>query len=70
MADTSFDLNNRANKIAPNAMNHNQYLYGEVFARQILGSKEKQISLIVLGAGVDAKIGLPTCADLIARIVE
>ena len=60
MADTSFDINNGANQIAPNAMTQNQYFYGEEFARKILGSKDKPLSLIVLGAGVDATIGLPT----------
>ena len=28
MADTSFDINNGANQIAPNAMTQNQYFYG------------------------------------------
>lgn len=70
MADTSFDINNGANQIAPNAMTQNQYFYGEEFARKILGSKDKPLSLIVLGAGVDATIGLPTSADLIPRIVD
>ena len=49
MADTSFDINNGANQIAPNAMTQNQYFYGEEFARKILGSKDKPLSLIVLG---------------------
>lgn len=70
MADTSFDINNGANQIAPNAMTQNQYFYGEEFARKILGSKDKPLSLVVLGAGVDATIGLPTSADLIPRIVD
>lgn len=33
MADTSFDINNGANQIAPNAMTQNQYFYGEEFAK-------------------------------------
>lgn len=70
MADTSFDINNGTNQIAPNAMTQNQYFYGEEFARKILGSKEKPLSLVVLGAGVDATIGLPTSAALIPRIVD
>lgn len=70
MADTSFDINNGANQIAPNAMTQNQYFYGEEFARKILGSKDKPLILVVLGAGVDATIGLPTSADLIPRIVD
>lgn len=70
MAGTSFDINNGANQIAPNAMTQNQYFYGEEFARKILGSKDKPLSLVVLGAGVDATIGLPTSADLIPRIVD
>lgn len=41
MAGTSFDINNGANQIAPNAMTQNQYFYGEEFARKILGSKDK-----------------------------
>ena len=40
MADTSFDINNGANLIAPNAMTQNQYFYGEEFARKI-GSSVK-----------------------------
>ena len=38
--------------------------------RKILGSKEKPLTLVVLGAGVDATMGLPTSADLIPRIVD
>ena len=34
MAGTSFDINNGANQIAPNAMTQNQYFYGEEFARK------------------------------------
>ena len=70
MADTSFDINNGTNQIAPNAMTQNQYFYGEEFARKILGCKDKPLSLVVLGAGVDATIGLPTSAALIPRIVD
>lgn len=70
MADASFDINNGANQIAPNAMTQNQYFYGEEFARKILGSKDEPLTLVVLGAGVDATIGLPTSADLIPRIVD
>ncbi len=38
--------------------------------RKILGSKEEPLTLVVLGAGVDATMGLPTSADLIPRIVD
>ena len=48
MADTSFDINNGANQIAPKAKTQNQYFFGEEFARKILGSKDKPLSLVVL----------------------
>lgn len=35
MADTSFDINNGANQIAPNAMTQNQYFYGEPQIRNL-----------------------------------
>ena len=70
MADTSFDINNGVNQIAPNAMTQQQIFYGDQFARKILGSKEEPLTLVVLGAGVDATMGLPTSADLIPRIVD
>lgn len=70
MADTSFDINNGVNQIAPNAMTQQQIFYGDQFARKILGSKEEPFTLVVLGAGVDATMRLPTSADLIPRIVD
>ena len=65
-----FDISGGSNLIAPNAMTQQQIFYGDQFARKILGSKEKPLTLVVLGAGVDATIGLPTSADLIPRIVD
>ena len=43
MADTSFDINNGANQIAPNAMTQNQYFYGEEFARKILEARTSHL---------------------------
>ena len=51
-------------------MTQQQIFYGDQFARKILGSKEEPLTLVVLGAGVDATMGLPTSADLIPRIVD
>lgn len=65
-----FDISGGSNLIAPNAMTQQQIFYGDQFARKILGSKEEPLSLVVLGAGVDATMGLPTSADLIPRIVD
>ena len=49
-------------------MTQNQYFYGEEFARKILGSKDKPLSLIVLGAGVDATILAERMAKKLAEI--
>ena len=65
-----FDISGGSNLIAPNAMTQQQIFYGDQFARKILGSKEEPLTLVVLGAGVDATMGLPTSADLIPRIVD
>ncbi len=39
MADTSFDINNGANQIAPNAMTQNQYFYGEGIRSENIGKQ-------------------------------
>ena len=66
----AFDISGGANQIAPNVTTQQQIFYGDEFAKKILGSKERPLSLVVLGAGVDATMGLPTSADLIPRIVD
>ena len=67
---STFDISGGNNMIAPNVTSQQQIFYGDEFARKILGSKEKPLTVIVLGAGVDATLGLPTSASLVPRIVE
>lgn len=66
----TFDIGGGTNQIAPNATTQQQIFYGDELAKTILGCKEKSISVVVLGAGVDATLGFPTSADLIPRIVD
>lgn len=66
----TFDIGGGINQIAPNATTQQQIFYGDELAKTILGCKEKSISVVVLGAGVDATLGFPTSADLIPRIVD
>lgn len=70
MSETTIDVQNGNNQIAPNATTQNQIFYGDQFAEKILGAKEHPLTLVVLGAGVDATLGLPTSSSLVPRIVE
>ncbi len=66
----SFDIGGGNNQIAPNATTQQQIFYGDELAKLILGSKDNPITVVVLGAGVDATLGFPTSSCLIPRIVE
>lgn len=70
MNDTNIDVQNGYNQIAPNATNQIQNFYGFDFAEKLLKTKECPLTLVVLGAGVDATLGLPTSSSLVPRIVE
>ena len=72
MAEQSntFDIRSSNNQIAPNATTQQQIFYGDELAKTILGCKDKPITVVVLGAGVDATLGFPTSANLIPRIVD
>ena len=70
MNDTKFDINQGTNQIAPNATTQNQIFIGDKFAKTVLDIKEHPLILVVMGAGADATLGLPTSSNLIPRIVE
>ena len=70
MTDTKFDINQGTNQIAPNATTQNQIFYGDQFVKTVLNIKEHPLTLVVMGAGADATLGLPTSSNLIPRIVE
>ena len=70
MTDTKFDINQGTNQIAPNATTQNQIFYGDQFAETLLNTKKRPLTLVVIGAGADATLGLPTSSNLIPRIVE
>ena len=70
MNDTNINVQNGYNQIAPNATNQIQNFYGFDFAEKLLKTKECPLTLVVLGAGVDATLGLPTSSSLVPRIVE
>lgn len=71
MNDTNIDFNQGStSQVAPNATTQNQIFVGDQFAKTVLGTKEHPLTLVVLGAGADATLGLPTSATLIPRIVE
>lgn len=70
MNDTNIDVQNGYNQIAPNATNQIQNFYGFDFAEKLLKTKECPLTLVVLGAGVDATLGLSTSSSLVPRIVE
>ncbi len=70
MSDSTFDIHNGNNQIAPNATHLNQIYVGDQFARTLLGCQDAPITLVVLGAGADTTMGLPTSANLIPCIVE
>ena len=66
----TFNISGGASQIAPNATTQQQIFCSEEFAKTILGCKEKPITVVVLGAGVDATLGFPTSANLIPCIVD
>ena len=66
----TFDISGGTSQIAPNATTQQQIFYGDELAKTILGCKDKPISVVVLGAGVDATLGFPTSAHLIPCIVD
>lgn len=70
MEQSTFNVGGGNNQIAPNATTQQQIFYGDELAKLILGSKDKPITIVVLGAGVDATFGFPTSSCLIPRIVE
>ena len=70
MAETTIDVQNGNNQIAPNATIQQQNFYGLEFAEKLLKTKEHPLTLLVLGAGADATLGLPTSSSLVPRIVE
>lgn len=71
MNDTKLDFHQgSASQVAPNATTQNQIFLGDQFAKTVLGTKEHPLTLVVLGAGADATLGLPTSSTLIPRIVE
>ena len=71
MNDTNLDFNQGStSQVAPNATTQNQIFFGDQFAKTVLGTKEHPLTLVVLGAGADATLGLPTSSNLIPRIVE
>lgn len=70
MSDSTFDIHDGNNQIAPNATHLNQIYFGDQFARTLLGCQDTPPTLVVLGAGADTTMGLPTSANLIPCIVE
>lgn len=70
MESNDFDIQGGINQIATNATTQQQIFYGDEFAKKILGSKTKPLTVVVLGAGVDATLGFPTSSTLVPRIVE
>ena len=71
MSDTKLDFHQGStSQVAPNATTQNQIFLGDQFAKTVLGSREHPLTLVVLGAGADATLGLPTSSNLIPRIVE
>lgn len=65
MEQSTFNVGGGNNQIAPNATTQQQIFYGDELAKLILGSKDKPITVVVLGAGVDATFGFPTSSCLI-----
>ena len=70
MNQTDFNIYGGASQNAPNASVQQQIFLGDQFAHTLLGCKDRPLTLVVLGAGVDATLGFPTSAQLIPRIVE
>ena len=71
MSDTNLDFHQGStSQVAPHATTQNQIFIGDQFAKTVLGTKEHPLTLVVLGAGADATLGLPTSSNLVPRIVE
>lgn len=68
--ENSIDINGGQNQISTGPTTQQQIFYGDQFARQILRCNDSPLTLMVLGAGADATLGLPTSAHLIPRIVS
>lgn len=68
--NNQIDVNGGTNQVASNVSLQQQVFLGDQFAKQLLNSKDTPLTLVVLGAGADATIGLPTSSNLIPRIVS
>lgn len=68
--ENPIDISGGQNQIATGPTTQQQIFYGDQFARQILRCNNAPLTLVVLGAGADATLGLPTSAQLIPRIVS
>ena len=67
--NNQIDVNGGTNQVASNVNLQQQIFLGNQFAEQLLSSKDAPLTLVVLGAGADATLGLPTSSNLIPRIV-
>ncbi len=68
---SNIDVHGGNNQILPNVTTAQQQIfYGDELAKTLLGRKDNPITVVVLGAGVDATMGFPTSANLIPCIVE
>lgn len=59
-----------SNTVLPNATMQQQIFYGDQFAKKMLEATDHPLTLVLLGAGVDATKGFPSSAGLIPRIVD
>ncbi len=67
--NNQIDVNGGTNQVASSVGLQQQVFLGDQFAEQLLKSKDTPLTLVVLGAGADATMGLPTSSNLIPRIV-
>ncbi len=67
--DNQIDVNGGTNQVASSVGLQQQIFLGDQFAKQLIENKDKPQPLVILGAGADATLGLPTSSDLIPRIV-
>lgn len=67
---STYKIDGGNNQIAPNATKMEQNFFGDQFVPESLRTNQKSLPLVVLGAGADASLGLPTSASLMPRIVE
>ena len=70
MEQTTIDINNGTNQIAPNATVQQQIFLGDKFAEVLTKSKDTPVTMVVLGAGAETAMGMPTSSRLIPAIVE